>query len=509
MHDRFGRWRGITFHIVALVAVLVCSASARALEVAGIFGNHMVLQADAQIPVWGTGTPGETITLSIAGQKVQTTVDGQGHWRAELAPIRPNRILTMEIATDKAGITLFDILTGDVWLCSGQSNMQWSVQQSMNSREETAKAHYPQIRLFLVQQASLDDAPHDVRGAWVKCSPETVAGFSAVGYFFGRELHTTLDTPIGLIANAWGGSSAEAWMPRESLLADPQFAYMVEGLPARQVALDAYRKEKQAWEDAGSNGPAPKWPREVRQFKWATVLYDRMLEPIIPYALRGVIWYQGEENASRGYQYRRLFPALIHEWRTQWGRDDLPFLFVQLTSFHKRATEPGDSQWAELREAQLMTLSVPHTAMAVTIDVGDADNIHPKNKQAVGHRLALAALANVCGHDVESSGPTLHATKIVGGELHLTMQHLGAGLATSDGQPPRGFEVAADDGPYVRAQARIEGDTLIVWSDQVASPATVRYAWADNPDATLINAAGLPASPFRTDSRPGLTRDNR
>ncbi|MEZ6191285.1 MAG: sialate O-acetylesterase [Phycisphaerales bacterium] len=495
-------------HMFVLSVVLGYAVSVYAFEVAGIFGDHMVLQAESPIPVWGTGIPGETLTLSIGDQTVRAVVNDTGRWHAELAPIPPGRAYTLDIATPDQVVSLTDVLVGDVWLCSGQSNMQWTLEKSMNSSEEIAGSDYPQVRLFLVEQASLDDPPHDVRGAWVRCGPETAGSFSAIGYFFGRELHTQLKTPIGLIANAWGGSSAEAWMPRRALLDDPQFAYLVEGLPARQAALEAYRKELQAWEASGSKDPAPRWPREVRQFKWATMLYDRMLEPLAPYALRGVIWYQGEENTSRAYQYRRLFPALIGEWRRLWDRDDLPFLFVQLTSFHKRESEPGDSQWAELREAQFMTLSVPHTAMAVTIDVGDADNIHPTNKQVVGYRLALAALAKVYGRDVEYSGPTLRSVTKVDDGIRLTMDHAGEGMSTLDGLPPRGFEVAASDGPYHWAQARIEGDTITVWSDQVPDPATVRYGWSDNPDATLINTAGIPASPFRTDDRPGITRDS-
>jgi sialate O-acetylesterase len=383
--------------------------------------------------------------------------------------------------------------------------MEWPLAKSMNAGEEIANADHPRIRLFNVGKASLDQPPGDVNGQWVICEPGTAAGFSAVGYFFGRELHDKLGVPVGLIANAWGGSSAEAWMSRKSLLNDPEFAYMVEGLGARRDALDKYHEAVREWELAGPDAEAPKWPREVRQFKWVTVLHDRMLLPLVPYELRGVIWYQGEENAPRAEQYRRLFPAVIEHWRGLWDRDDLPFLFVQLTAFRQRAQEPGDSTWAELREAQAMALSMPHTAMAVTIDIGEADNIHPKNKHDVGHRLALAALAKVYGQDVEYSGPVLDSATVQGNAIHLKMSHTGGGLATSDGQSPKGFAIAPTDGPYVRANARIEGDTVIVWSDQIEKPATVRYGWADNPQATLVNSYGLPASPFRTDDRPGVT----
>lgn len=505
----FQSYRTVLQRIMIVATLFGCVTSALAFDVAGIFGDHMVLQAEAPIPIWGVGAPGEVITLAIDDQAVQAVVNDAGRWRAELAPMTSGQTYTLEISSSNEAISLKDVLIGDVWLCSGQSNMEWTLEKSMNGQEEVANADYPQIRLFLVEQASLDDEPHDVRGAWVRCSPETAAGFSAVGYFFGREIHSQLKTPIGLIANAWGGSSAEAWMSRQTLLDEPEFAYMVESLPGRRIALEAYRKEKQAWEASGSKGPAPKWPREVRQYKWATMLYDRMLEPLAPYALRGVIWYQGEENTSRAYQYRRLFPALIDEWRRLWDRDDMPFLYVQLTSYHKRESEPVDSRWAELREAQLMTLSVPHTAMAVTLDIGEADNIHPANKQDVGYRLALTAMAKVYGWDVEYSGPMLRSVKKMDGRIQLTMDHAVDGLSTSDGQPPRGFEIASADGPYVWAQARIEGNTVTVWSDQVSEPATVRYGWSDNPDATLINSVNLPASPFRTDDRPGLTHDSR
>jgi len=497
-------------HFVVIALILFCSAKAAwAVELANIFGDHMVLQADAKVPVWGQGEPGETVTLTIGGQRVSTVVDVTGCWRAQLEPIPSGGPYVMEVSAGDERFTLKDILIGEVWLCSGQSNMEWPLSKSLNGDEEIAAADYPHIRLFLVEKVSLDDKPHDVKGQWVKCDPESAKGFSAVGYFFGRELHTQLDSPVGLIDNAWGGSSAETWMSRQSLLSDPDFSHMVESLPDRQAVLEAYRKALNDWKASGSDGPAPKELRAARQYKWPAKLYDRMLMPLVPYAIRGVIWYQGEDNTSRAYQYRRLFPALIANWRAIWGQDDLPFLYVQLASFHKRAAEPGDSYWAELREVQLMTLSVPHTAMAVTIDIGEADSIHPKNKQDVGRRLALAALAKVYGQDIVYSGPILRSAEIVGPKIRLTMDHTAQGLATSDGQPPRGFEIAEADGPYVWAKAMIDGDTVTVWSDQVTEPATVRYGWADNPDVTLTNSAGLPASPFRTDDRPGLTRDNR
>jgi sialate O-acetylesterase len=480
----------------------------------------MVLQRGRQVPIWGTAAPGERVTVLLGTQRLSAVADDEGKWSVTLPAMKAGGPYTLVIA-GRNTIALRDVLVGDVWVCSGQSNMQWSVQGSANATEEVAAANYPQIRLFSVPQVAADAPQSDCQGAWVECSPATIPGFSAVGYFFGRELHKALNVPVGLINTSWGGTPAEAWTSRPSLetceLCTPileRWDAALADLPNIKAKYDA---DMAKWREDAATAKAEGKPEPPRPgAHWAlnkawqpAALYNGMIAPLIPFGIRGAIWYQGESNAGRAYQYRELFPAMIRDWRRNWGAGQFPFLFVQLANFMARKPDPGESAWAELREAQLMTLSLPKTGMAVIIDIGDANDIHPKNKQDVGLRLALAAERIAYKQNVAYSGPMYRSMTIEGSTIRLRFKDTDGGLVAKDGPGLKGFAIAGEDKRFVWADAQIEGNTVVVWSDQVPKPVAVRYAWADNPECNLYNGAGLPASPFRTDDWPGTTVEAR
>ncbi|MGB9624270.1 MAG: sialate O-acetylesterase [Phycisphaerae bacterium] len=475
--------------------------AAAAVKLPAVIGDNMVLQRDMKVPIWGTADPGEKVTVTIGDQKAATTAGADGRWMVRLDPLKAGGPFEMTVAGNNK-ITLKDILVGEVWVCSGQSNMAMTVKAAANAHEEISAAKYPDIRLFTVARKVAATPQSDTQGSWVRCSPETVGDFSAAAYYFGRHLYRELDVPIGLIHSSWGGTPAEAWTSRSTLEADPALKAIVDRWDeqianARRAGNAAENKRPAA---RGAKPPADLAASPGRP----SSLYNGMIQPLIPYAIRGAIWYQGEANAGRAYQYRKLFPAMIQDWRKAWGQGDFPFLFVQLANFQPTKPEPSDSTWAELREAQTMTLSLPKTGMAVIIDIGEAKDIHPKNKQDVGKRLALAALAIAYGKDVAYSGPMYDSMKIEGDRIRLTFKHVDGGLVAKDGKL-KGFAIAGADRKFVWAEAQIDGDTVVVHSDKVARPVAVRYAWADNPECNLYNKAGLPASPFRTDDWPGVT----
>jgi len=635
------------------------------IKLPALVGDNMVIQQGVKARVWGWAEQGETVSVTMAGQSAMDTTDAKGQWEVRIGPFLPGGPHEMVIS-GKNTIVLQNVLVGEVWIGSGQSNMEWQLQNSANGAEEVSNANYQQIRLFTVTKAISLTPREDVVGQWLVCTPEVAGTFSAVAYFFGRELHQTLKVPVGLIHSSWGGTPAEAWTSRETLASDPELNSMLDSLEQAlqnlPAALSKYKKLRAEWEeknflqDPGNQGlelgyarydysgkdwqtmnlpclwePAgllidgavwfrknlkipETWagrdlklklgpiddfdntyfngvqvghignetlnywtvPREytipgsrvragrnviaIRVFdhtgdggftglptdmslslpgsepiplagEWfykvelaaepiqvnyssapamplgggnpntPTVLYNAMIAPLANYALRGAIWYQGESNADRARQYQKLFPMMIRNWRAAWGEGDFPFLYVQLANYMRRKSEPDESHWAELREAQLMTLSEPETGMAVIIDIGEADNIHPKNKQGVGHRLALWALAKTYNQDIEFSGPLCESFVIEDNKIRVQFSHA-EGLCTGDNSVVRGFAIASSDGKFVWAEANIKNNEVIVWNDTVTHPMAVRYAWADNPEANLYNAAGLPASPFRTDIHP-------
>jgi sialate O-acetylesterase len=484
-------------------------------KVPAIFGSHMVLQRDQKDRVWGWSEPGEEVTVTINDQTKSARASADGSWQVTLDPMPAGGPFTISIK-GKNTIALEDVLVGEVWICSGQSNMQWPVGATNDADLEIASARYPRIRLISVPQVSTQEPQKDFRGQWRLCGPDTVGNFSAVGYLFGRELHQILDVPIGLINDSWGGSACEAWIRRDLLAADEKYATLMK----RWEQIEKNSASAQAeWESAVKKAkaegkqPPPPWtsPREqLRGNARPGNIYNGVLKPTIGYGIKGVIWYQGESNAGRAYQYRDLFPLMIKSWRDEWGQGDFPFYWVQLADFLPEVSEPKDSEWAELREAQTMTMSrLPNTGQAVIIDLGEGKDIHPRNKQDVAMRLARWALAHDYGKSFPCQSPTFKAMEKNGNKITLAFDHVGGGLRTFDVADPRGFAIAGNDHKFVWAKARITAPSKIeVWSDQVSNPVAVRYAWANNPVCNVYSPAGLPLTPFRTDDWPGVTAHN-
>jgi sialate O-acetylesterase len=623
-----------------------------------LVGDHMILQRDAKLPIWGWADAGETVTVTFQGKKYTTKPDAQGKWMLTLPAMKAGGPYEMTVA-GKNTLTIKDILVGDVWLASGQSNMEWKLSHTVNNFEqEIANAKFPQIRFLDVTNAIATQPLTEFESkGWEICSPETAGDFSAVGYFFARDLHQRYNVPVGVITTEWGGTPSEAWTSTEALKAFPEYQKAVNDLEKNgssiQAQMQEYQTKLKEWQSKVSGGDrglaaatkwyAPAftsadWPVMTLPMLWETadlpdydgivwfrkdvmipdseagkeltlhlaaiddadstwfngvpvgatngyniarkytilgnlvkagknsitvrvvdtgggggvhgqedqlkltagdkiivsladkwqyqtaldilqmpakpnvtvnqnspaVLYNAMIAPLVPFAIKGAIWYQGESNAGRAYQYRTLFPAMIKDWRKQW-KQDFPFLFVQLANFMKVESQPVESDWAELREAQSMTLSLPKTGMAVIIDVGDANDIHPRNKLDVGKRLAMAAQKVAYNENTVYSGPTYKSMKPDGNKIILTFDNVGGGLIAKGGELKE-FAIAGPDKKFVWADAKIEGNTIVVSSNQIQNPVAVRYAWANNPDkANLYNKEGLPASPFRTDEWPGVT----
>lgn len=496
---------GRIFSVLLALAMLSASAAFAEVKPHALFSDNAVLQQGVSVPVWGTANDGEKVTVKFEGQEVSTTAQG-GKWMVRLKPLKAGGPFTMTIAGENT-IELKNVLVGEVWVCSGQSNMQWPVSASANPQETIANSKDPMLRLFTVPRQATPEPLSDVRGNWVECAPETVPGFSAVGYFFGRDLRKALNVPVGLINTSYGGTPAEAWTNRRALEAIPELRGMVDQYAqAVKNFPQLLERHKEAVEKAKVEGKEP--PRApvdpMRSPHSPGGLYNAMIAPLIPYAIKGVIWYQGESNAGRAYQYRTLFPAMIRNWREDWGQGDFPFLFVQLAPFMKIVTEPEESAWAELREAQLLTLKTPKTGMAVTTDVGDPNDIHPKQKEPVGARLALAARHIAYGERIVYSGPIYKSMKVEGNKIVLTFDHVGSGLVAKGGDL-KGFTIAGEDRKFYNAQAEIKGNTVVVSCPQVERPVAVRYGWANCPVVNLFNKEGLPASPFRTDDFPMVT----
>ena len=469
--------------LALLASVFLAPALSADPTLPSVFGDHAVLQRDQPIAVWGRADPGERLTVRLARRSASTVTGEDGRWRVELPAFQAGGPHVLSVK-GRTTIRLEDILVGDVWIASGQSNMAWPVKASNDAKAEIQAADHPRIRLFTVPRRTALEPQHDVPGTgWHACSPETVGTFSAVAYYFGRELHRELGVPIGLVHTSWGGTPAEAWTPEATIRADATLAVLIDDWTRRMEAARAKNGK-----DLSRHHHRP------------GNLWRGMVAPLVGLSAQGVIWYQGESNAGRAWQYRTLFPAMIEAWREAWARPDLPFHFVQLANFRAVKEEPGDSAWAELRDAQLHTLrTVPHTGMAVAIDIGQADDIHPRNKQDVGRRLARWALHAQHGKSLVPSGPLYRDHAVDGAAVRIRFDHVGAGLAARDGEVLHGFTIAGEARVFVRATARIEGGAVVVSSPDVPAPVAVRYAWADNPVCNLVNADGLPASPFRTD----------
>ena len=500
--------------VLCLTSILgIVSLSAK-VSTPSIFGDHMVLQRNHDNPVWGWADAGEKVTVSIGGQAHTTKADRDGDWSVTLDPLPaggPHR-LTIK---GKNTINYDDVLVGEVWICSGQSNMAWPVQNSYDGDLVALTANHAGIRLISVPQVGTQEPQKDFNAEWAHAAPDTVKDFSAVGYRFGLQLHQALGVPVGLIDNAWGGSAAEAWIRRDVLRKDKRYSELLgrwketEATYDHAKAVADYEAKIAKWEKDGKQGTRPRAPRNplVGQHRPANI-YNGVLKPTIGYGIKGAIWYQGEANAGRAYQYRHLFPLMIQHWRDEWGQGDFPFYYVQLADFRDRVSEPQEADWPELREAQTMTMDkLRHTGQAVIIDVGEGRDIHPRDKHTVANRLARWALARDYGIDVPHRSPRYKSMKVNDSKITVDFDHVGAsGLYTFDTREPVGFSIAGKDQKFFWASARIvDKDTIEVWSDSVENPVAVRYAWANNPDCNVFSREGLPATPFRTDDWPGVT----
>jgi len=474
--------------LVLVAAGLASGLGAHAtVRLPALVGDHMVLQRNAPVPVWGWAAPGEQVTVSFRGQRYLATPTATGRWQVTLPALPAGGPYTMTIQGQNT-LTVQDILVGDVWLASGQSNMELPLRDRnapapgayplvLNAEQEVAAATFPQIRQFTVKKAVAYQPQAENEGnGWQVCSPATAGSFSAVGYFFARDLYQRYQVPIGLLSSPWGGTPAEAWVSAEALGQLPDFQAKVASLAA------------------------PATPEKDAQ-NIPTVLYNGMIAPLLPYALKGVIWYQGESNVGRAAQYRSLFPALIRDWRARFGQPDLPFLFVQLANFTKALQVPAESAWAELREAQAQALTLPRTGMAVAIDVGEGEDIHPADKQDVGHRLALVARQVVYGDkQVVAAGPAFQSMRVANGQVHVKFSNATAGLQLRTGTTTlSGFAVAGADHQFHWASGTLVGSEVVLTCAAVPTPVAVRYDWANNPTGNLYNREGLPAAPFRTD----------
>ena len=504
-----------------LAFLLMCSSGtdhANAdVRVHGLFTNNMIVQQGMNVPVWGWADPGEKITVALDEQRAVTEADMRGTWRVRLGPFTAdNRTLTLTIS-GKNTIVLHNVLIGEVWLASGQSNMDMELYPSkkypwrkgvLDYEREISRANYPRMRLYTCPAKTAPHPLDNCSGTWNVCTPETVGDFSAVAYFFGRDIHVALDVPVGLIKSSFGGSRIESWMSLSSLR-QAGFDTIVEEWIGFVTAYDhgletaRYEEQLRKYKEAritGTPGQKPRPPLPPsRHVNGPAHLYNGMIAPLMPFALRGTIWYQGESNTGNASDYCTLFPALIKSWRSAWNQGAVPFLFVQLANYDDKDNPTHD--WPGVREAQRQALDLPDTAMVVTLDVGDAQNIHPRNKKPVGKRLARAAQALAYDKDIIFSGPAYRSMTINGDNVFLHFDHASGGLIADNPAPLYGFEIAGIDETFYPATAEIDGQSVVVRSDHVLDPASVRYAWDDNPAVSIVrNNQGLPASPFTTDA---------
>jgi sialate O-acetylesterase len=640
--------------VVLVAALFYHSLSYAQIKLAKVFADSMVLQRDIAIPLWGQAAAGTTVIAQLGKIRATAKADSKGKWMIRFPKFKaggPYTLSISELGKADTKIELKEILIGDVWLASGQSNMEWQVQQSNDAKNEIAKANYPNIRfLFIEHDNKLSPQSDIVSGQWKKCDTTNVKQFSAVAYYFARKIHKEQNVPIGIIQSTWGGTPVESWTSREMLLSSPlthstvlandtlttqhftndtsnmnrfwdivyhpqnnsdktvpapeyndagwsvvemprlvkdfgigyyegmmwmrkkitlpssfagkdlllnighpemNYSLYVNGVEICKTIWNSNPKQSYTipanlvkngentislrmamlWGGGGFNPPAeniyitdgntkvslagswlykkdiePTLPKIRNYHYYPSVLFNAMINPVIPYGIKGFLWYQGEANEADAYNYRKLFPMMINDWRQRWGYGNLPFLYVQLTNFKKAKELPSESEWAELRESQTKTLSLPNTAMACIIDIGDADDIHPTNKQEVGRRLALNASKLVYKQTNIASGPVYKNFKKEGNRVRISFANTGTGLSTKDGTEIKGFAIAGKDRQFYWAKAIVEKNEIVVYCDKVAEPEAVRYAWADNPACNLINKEGLPAVPFRTDTWKGITQ---
>ncbi len=512
-----------TPRLLPLITVAILGAAqliAAEFRLAAPISDHMVLQRGKPVAVWGFADAGEKVSVEFGGQSKQAVADGEGRWIVRLDPMEASAQPRTLTAAGKDGrkVEVKDVLVGEVWLGSGQSNMAMTVQSSDAFEKEKAAADLPLIRHFKESSGPAAKPQPEGKGSWSVCAPDTVGGFSATLYFFGRELHRELGVPIGLVNTSVGGTPIEAWVSAETQSSDPETKAVYD---ARLKEFDTFdvagagelhRKQTERWKNAVAQAkkegkefvtPAPKNPLAMRKLKGGPAhLYNGKVVNLVPYGVRGMLWYQGEGNAhspQTAELYVKQLTQLVSSWRALW-QDEVPFAWVQLPNYRNSQSEG----WPRMRESMTKVLALPRTGMAITLDVGDPKDIHPKNKQAVGKRLSLWALGTVYDRKVPAtSGPLPAGHRIEGSSVTVSFKH-GEGLKTRDGGAPRGFLIAGSDKSWKPATARIEGDKVVVSSPEVSAPVAVRYAWSENPDCNLVNGADLPASTFRTDDWPAV-----
>lgn len=514
-----GFWRGVRSiigkSILLLCLTVLANSSHAEVRLAGIFGNNMVVQCERPVPIWGWAAPDEKVTVTFAGQTRSAKAGRDGRWRVTLdsMPVSDEvREMVVSGSATTNALKVGNVLVGEVWVGSGQSNMAWPL-RSYQGKLEAAVANYPRIRLFSVTNVVAVAPQDDIPGKWVECSPQTAGDFAAVLYFMGRDLHKALGVPVGLINSSWGGTIIQAWSRYDSLVTDSEARKAAEQLLSQlddpawcernyQGELARYEKRRSELKDKPGELKALRAPHRLSPLTNYRPggLYNAMIAPLAGYGIRGVAWYQGEFNNGQDALYGRLLPKMIADWREQWGQGDFPFLVVQLPGCGDPQTVPQmpGRRWAELREAQLKALTLSNTAVVVTIDLGDGF-LHPRDKEPFGQRLALTAQSLAYGKKLPCRGPLYTGMVVEGDSIRVRFKHVEGGLVAKDGKPLQGFSMAGSDKTFVWADAVIDGDSVVIKSKAVSQPAAVRYAWADNPIQSLFNKDGLPASPFRTD----------
>ncbi len=486
------------------------------LKLPAIFGDHMVLQQKQTNPVWGWDTPGTKVTVTFSGQTKSAEAGADGAWRVKLDPVDANAMPQVIAIAGTTKRDLQDVLVGEVWMCSGQSNMGFQLQSDWNGDLEAAASDLPNLRLIKVPNVGTQELQSDFKGEWKASNADSAKGFSAVGFLYGRTLHNILHVPVGLIDNAWGGSAAEAWVRRSSLEKDARFKTLMEGTVKREADLTSeqakanFEKATAKWKEdvekaKAEQKPAPRAPQSPDGWLHGNArpgnIFNGVMAPTLGYGIKGVIWYQGESNAGRAWEYAQLFPYMIEQWRAEWKQGDFPFYWVQLADFMAEKTEPGDSTWAELRESQTRTMKLANTGQCVIIDLGEGKDIHPKNKHDVAARLVRWALVKDYGMKFAYRSPEFTKLEINGSKATVTLDLFGSSaLRPFDVTEAIGFAVCGEDKVWHWAKGKlVAGNKVEVSSDKVAAPIAVRYAWSDNPVANLFSNEGLPVTPFRTD----------
>jgi sialate O-acetylesterase len=500
-----------------LVGCALIPAVARAeIKLPAVISNHMVLQQKQANPIWGWDTPGSSISVSFAGQKKSATAGSDGKWTVKLDPLPANATPdTLKISDGSAEVAVTDVLVGEVWMCSGQSNMEFNLKLDWNGDLEALATDLPGVRLIKVPKVGTQELQNDFKGEWAAANHTNSASFSAVGFLFGRYIHQIVGVPVGLIDNSWGGSAAEAWMRRETLEKDPRFAQLMQNTAKSETdksspeakaryEADLAKYKENAAKAKAEGKPTPRPPQSPEA--WLTGnsrpgnIFSGVVHPTLGYGIKGVIWYQGESNSSRAWEYAQLFPSMIQEWRKEWKQGDFPFYWVQLADFKPEVKTPMESDWAELREAQTKALALPNTGQAVITDLGEGKDIHPRNKHDVAARLVRWALAKDYGIQVPYRSPEFNKLEIKGSTALVTFDCFGSTLRPFDVDEAIGFTVCGEDKVWHFAKGKVLGsDKVEITCNEVPAPVAVRYAWANNPVCNLFSKDGLPVTPFRTD----------